>query len=198
MLRVGLTGGIGSGKSTVAAMFAAREAPVIDADEIARRLVEPGQPAFDEIVRAFGASILDARREIDRQNLRRRVFDNSEERTLLEGIIHPLVRREITERVRVIEAPYCIIVIPLLIEAKLESMVDRILVVDCPVQEQIERVRIRSGLSDNEIRRIIAAQIDPAVRRQHADDLIVNNAGLDHLEVEVERLHNQYLVFSGA
>ncbi len=198
MLRVGLTGGIGSGKSTLAAMFAARGAPVIDADEIARRLVEIGQPAFHEVVRTFGTSILDRKGEINRQSLRKRVFDNPAERILLEGIIHPLVRHEISEHVRALQAPYCIIVIPLLIEAKLENLVDRILVVDCPVREQTERVRIRSGLSDNEIHRIIAAQIDPAVRRQHADDLIENNKGLGHLEANVDRLHGQYLALSGA
>ncbi|MHB8454157.1 MAG: dephospho-CoA kinase [Acidiferrobacterales bacterium] len=197
ILRIGLTGGIGSGKSTVAAMFAAHGTPVIDADEIARRLVKSGQPAFDEVVHSFGTSILDHNGEINRQSLRKRVFDNPAERMLLEGIIHPLVRHEISERVHALQGPYCIIVVPLLIEAKLENLVDRILVVDCPRREQIERVRVRSGLSDDEIHRIIAAQIDPAVRRHHADDLIANNAGLDHLEANVDQLHDQYLALSG-
>lgn len=197
MLRVGLTGGIGSGKSTVAAMFAACGVPVIDADEIARHLAARGQPAYDLIVRAFGAAVLDGAGEIDRAKMRGRVFKSAGDRARLEGIIHPLVRSEIATRLRGLQAAYCVIVIPLLIEARMEDLVDRILLVDCTAARQIDRVRARSGLSEDQIRQIMAAQADPDERRRHADDIIVNDAGLDRLEEEVRRLHERYLGLSG-
>jgi len=197
MLRIGLTGGIGSGKSTVAGMFAAYGVPVIDADEIARSLVERDQPAYQKIMHAFGASIADSKGEIDREHLRTRIFDNPDERLRLEAIIHPLVRHDITMRLQALEAPYCVVVIPLLIEAKLEDLVDRILVVDCDEAQQIKRVGARSGLNKDQIRRIMEAQVSPAERRRHADDVIVNDATLDQLEAGVGRLHDHYRTLSG-
>ncbi|MHB8346924.1 MAG: dephospho-CoA kinase [Acidiferrobacterales bacterium] len=192
MLRVALTGGIGSGKSTVARMFAAHGAPVVDADEIARRLVRRGQPAYREIVDAFGAEVLGADGEIDRQRLGGRIFMNTEDRRRLEAIVHPLVRSEIIERVPALQAPYCVIVVPLLVEAGMQDLADRILVVDCSEDRQINRVRERSGLSEDRIRRIIATQVSSPERRSVADDLIVNDTGLAHVQAQVDRLHALY------
>ncbi len=198
MLRVALTGGIGSGKSTVARMFTAHGVPVVDADEIAHRLVQRGQPAYLEIVEAFGTEILSADGEIDRPRLGGRIFDSADERRRLEAIVHPRVRREIVARVQALQAPYCIIVVPLLIEAGMQDLADRILVVDCNEQRQIERVRERSGLSDDRIRRIMAAQISSSERRNLADDLIINDADLVHVQAQVDRLHALYHALSGA
>ncbi len=198
MLRIGLTGGIGSGKSTVAGMFAAHGAPIIDADEIAHRLIRRNHPAYREIVGAFGAEILGADGEIDRQRLGERIFDCADERMRLEGIIHPRVRREIVDQVLVLESPYCIIVVPLLIEAGMQDLTDRILVVECSENQQIERVRARSGWSEDQIRRIMAAQVNLSERRRLADDLIINDADLAHVRAQVDRLDEHYRALSDA
>ena len=193
MLRIGLTGGIGSGKSTVAALLAMRGVPVIDTDEIAHRLSEPGQAAFDEIARTFGQDILDKNRRIDRDRLRERVFDNPDERRRLETILHPRIRAAVGEKLAEIEAPYCVIVVPLLLESGFTDLADRILVVDVMESVQIQRAATRSGLSEPETRKIMAAQVNRAQRLQQANDVIDNNADRKHLEAEVERLHQWYL-----
>jgi dephospho-CoA kinase len=177
MLRIGLTGGIGSGKTTVADMFAGHGVPVIDADEIARALVTPYQPAYDEIIEAFGRAIVDDDGNIDRDKLRQLVFDNTQRRQELEAILHPRVRTEIHHRSLELDAPYCVIVIPLLIEADQLDLVERVLVVDLDEEKQVQRVGARSGLSEAEVRKIIAAQIERSERLRHADDVIENNAG---------------------
>jgi len=193
MLRIGLTGGIGSGKSTVAALLTTRGVPVIDTDEIAHRLTEPGQPVCNEIVRVFGQDILDAIRRIDRNKLRERVFENAGERVQLEAILHPRIRKVVREKLDVLHAPYCILVVPLLIESGFIDLVDRVLVVDASEGMQIQRTAARSGLTEPEIRKIMAAQVSRAQRLQRADDMIDNNADRKHLEKEVERLHQWYL-----
>jgi len=193
MLRIGLTGGIGSGKSTVAAMLAMRGVPVIDTDETARYLSEPGQPAFDEIVHAFGEDVLDENRRIDRNRLRERVFENTDERRRLEAILHPRIREAVTKKLEEIDAPYCVLVVPLLIESRFTDLTDRILVVDALENIQIQRTAARSGLSEPEVRKIMSAQASRAERLQKADDVIDNNSDRKHLEAEVERLHQWYL-----
>jgi len=193
MLRVGLTGGIGSGKSTVAALLATRGVPIIDTDEIARRLTEPGQAAFDEIVRSFGQDILETSRRIDRNRLRERVFENTGERQRLEAILHPRIRKLAREKLEDLHAPYCILVVPLLIESGFIDFVDRVLVVDASEGAQIQRTAVRSGLTEPETRKIMAAQVSRAQRLQKADDVIDNNGDRKHLEKEVERLHQWYL-----
>jgi dephospho-CoA kinase len=193
MLRVGLTGGIGSGKSTIASLFVMRGVPVIDTDEIARALTEPGQETFDEIVRAFGDAILDEKRRIDRNRLRERVFDNADERHRLEAILHPRIRVMVRDKLAVLEAPYVIVVVPLLIESDFTDLVDRVLVVDAMENVQIQRTATRSGLSEPEIRKIMSAQASRAQRLQLANDVIENNGDRKQLEAEVERMHQWYL-----
>lgn len=193
MLRIGLTGGIGSGKSAAALLFSARGAPIIDTDEIARALVEPGQPAYDEIIKSFGGDILDGNRRIDRDKLRERVFDNAAERQRLEAILHPRIREVVRAKIADLDSPYCIVVVPLLIESGFDDLVDRVLVVDANENLQIQRTVTRSGLSEPEIRKIMSAQATRAQRLQRADDVIENNADRKHLEKEVERLHHWYL-----
>jgi len=193
MLRIGLTGGIGSGKSAAALLFSARGAPIIDTDEIARALVEPGQPAYDEIIKSFGGDILDGNRRIDRDKLRERVFDNAAERQRLEAILHPRIREVVRAKIADLDSPYCIVVVPLLIESGFDDLVDRVLVVDANENLQIQRTVTRSGLSEPEIRKIMSAQATRAQRLQRADDVIEDNADRKHLEKEVERLHHWYL-----
>ena len=193
MLRIGLTGGIGSGKSAAALLFSARGAPIIDTDEIARALVEPGQPAYDEIIKSFGGDILDGNRRIDRDKLRERVFDNAAERQRLEAILHPRIREVVRAKIADLDSPYCIVVVPLLIESGFDDLVDRVLVVDANENLQIQRTVTRSGLSEPEIRKIMSAQATRAQRLQRADDVIENNADRKQLEKEVERLHHWYL-----
>lgn len=193
-LRVGLTGGIGSGKSTVATLFARRGVPIVDTDEIARALVARGEPAHREIVSAFGHAVLDAAGEIDRARLRKIVFGNAAERRRLEAILHPRIRAEVTTRTSAIRARYCLIVVPLLIEAGFTDLVDRILVVDADENLRLERAKARGRLSEAEIRDIVASQLDRQERLRKADDIITNNSDIAHLEHEVARLHASYRV----
>lgn len=193
MLRIGLTGGIGSGKSTIASLFTMRGVPVIDTDEIARSLTEPGQECYDEIIRAFGDAILDESRRIDRNKLRERVFDSADERQRLEAVLHPRIRAIVRDKLATLEAPYVVVVVPLLIESGFVDLVDRVLVVDAPENVQIQRTTTRSGLSEPEIRKIMSAQASRAQRLQQANDVIENNGDRKQLEAEVERKHQWYL-----
>ncbi|MBI3546538.1 MAG: dephospho-CoA kinase [Gammaproteobacteria bacterium] len=193
MLRIGLTGCIGSGKSTAALYFSARGVPVIDTDEIARRLTEPGQAAFDEILRHFGENILDDNRKIDRHKLRARIFDDVSERQRLEAILHPRIRAEVNAKLAELDAPYCILVVPLLIESDFANLVQRILVVDAYEALQIQRTQQRSGLTEEEICRIMSAQASRALRLQKAHDVLENNGDRQQLEKDVERMHQWYL-----
>lgn len=191
-LRVGLTGGIGCGKSTVAGIFAELHVPVIDADDIARDSVQPGKPAFDAIIRMFGDQIvIDG--ELDRAALRQRIFADPERRRALENLLHPLVYRDMDARARVLGSPYCILSVPLLLETAPPHFVDRVLVVDCSVRNQIRRTRSRDRISEAEIRRIIDTQISRRERLQAADDVIDNDDGPALLRPRVESLHGRYL-----
>ncbi len=196
MLRVGLTGGIGSGKSTVAAMFAAKGAPVIDTDEIAREIVRVGTPAYAAIINAFGHTTLDANGAIDRARLRERVFGDSRARRQLEAILHPRIRAEAETRLARLSAPYCILVVPLLIETDFHELVDRILVVDADEATQIARTMARSGLSRAAVEAILAAQTTRATRRERADDVIVNSGELSELAPQIDSVHERYLALS--
>lgn len=198
MLRVGLTGGIGSGKSTVATLFARHGVPIIDTDEIARTLAAPDAPAHREIVLAFGPEVLGATGEIDRVQLRKIVFGNTAERRRLEAILHPRIRTEATARTSALRAAYCLVVVPLLIEAGFTDLVDRVLVVDADENLRRERAKTRGGLGEAEVRNIMASQLDRQERLQKADDVIVNNSDIAHLEREVARLHSTYLTLASA
>lgn len=198
MLVVGLTGGIGAGKSTVARMFAARGIEVFDADAVAHRLLEPGQPALKGVVRAFGSDILGADGRLDRATLRRRVFAEPKSRRRLEGIVHPLVYAELARLVLGATGGYCLLCVPLLLETGRRRFVDRLLVVDCPETVQIERVVRRSGLQPVEVRAIMAAQVSRSERLAAADDVIVNAADSASLEAEVDVLHRRYSVLAAA
>lgn len=197
MLVIGLTGGIGSGKSTVAEMFAALGVPIIDMDRIARQVVEPGQPALTLITREFGSSVLNADGRLDRRKLREVIFDNADKRRRLEAILHPLIRQETNRQLAELDAVYCIVVIPLLLESNQHSLVDRILVVDVPETLQISRTMQRDGVSASEVHNILAAQVDRNSRLAAADDMIDNSADLEQIRIRVIELDQQYRHLAG-
>jgi dephospho-CoA kinase len=190
---VGLTGGIGSGKSTVAGMFQQLGIPVIDADAIAREMVAPGQPALEEIIAAFGPQSLDASGGLDRMRMRKLVFSDPALRRRLEAILHPRVRREIIARTRSIRSPYCIVMVPLLLEANQQDLVDRILIVEAQRENRIARVAMRNGVTRHEIDAIIAAQADRDSRLAAADEVIHNDDSLEELARQVRCHHEKYL-----
>lgn len=192
-LVIGLTGGIGSGKSTVAGIFQQLGIPVIDADVIGHAMVAPGQAALEEIIEVFGPESVDASGILDRNRLRKLVFSDPAKRHRLEAILHPKIRREIIALTRKIQTPYCIVVIPLLLEADQRDLVDRILVVDTGIDDQIARVTKRNGLPRHEITAIIAAQADRDSRLAAADEVINNDGSLDELAIQVRAQHEKYL-----
>lgn len=196
MLRIGLTGGIGSGKSTVAALFAAKGVPVIDTDEVAREVARVGTPVYAAIVNAFGRDIVDATGAIDRARLRDRVFADPGARRRLEAILHPAIRAEAERRLVQLNTAYCVLVVPLLIETDFSELVDRILVVDTDEALQIERTMARSGLSRAAVEAILGAQTDRATRRARADDVITNDGDLAALAPQVDASHKRYLALS--
>jgi dephospho-CoA kinase len=192
MLIIGLTGGIGSGKSTVSQLFANLGVPIIDTDTIAHELVSPGQNALVKIVAAFGKQILTPEGELNRAHLRELVFRDQKKREALEGILHPLIKQAVFEQIRKLEQPYCILVVPLLVEKGWYTMVDRVLVVDTPAKLQRQRVKQRSGLNDDQIDAILSQQASREQRLAYADDVIVNDQSLQHMEIEVNHLHRKY------
>lgn len=198
MLVIGLTGGIGSGKSTVADALAARGAGVIDTDLIARELTEPGETALAEIAAAFGPEVMDAHGRLDRGALRAHVFADSAARRRLEAILHPRIEARMLERLAALRTPYAVLVVPLLLETGQQALTNRVLVVDVPESVQIERVRRRSALTDAEIERIIASQIGRAERLARADDVLDNSADPDRLIAQVEALHRRYLALAAS
>ena len=199
MFTVGLTGGIGSGKSTVADCFAALGVPVIDTDVIARDLTAPGGAALEGIRAGFGQTMMQADGTLDRAALRRHVFADGGARRQLEAILHPRIRQVVGDMLATLTAPYALVVIPLLVETGgYRDMLNRVLVVDCPEDVQIARVKARSGLTYDEIKAILAAQAGRAERLAVADDIIVNTATQEALRVEVAVLHQRYLALAAA
>ncbi|EGW23657.1 dephospho-CoA kinase [Methylobacter tundripaludum] len=196
MLKVGLTGGIGCGKSTVAEIFADLNIPVLDADQIAHSLVEKGQPALARIQQEFGTSVLNPDGSLNRRHLREIVFSDLKQKQKLESILHPLIYKTLQAELEPLVAPYCIISIPLLFETDMIHLVDRILVIDCPVETQIERVKIRDNLTIERIQSIIDNQVSRAYRIAKADDLIDNSTTDYRLAEQVKKLHNLYLSLS--
>jgi dephospho-CoA kinase len=195
-LVVGLTGGIGSGKSTVSAVFESLGIPVIDADHLAHQLVEPGQPALDEIRDTFGEACIMPGGHLDRAFIRQRVFSNSKEKHRLEEILHPRIRNSIQNWIATLNSPYCIVVIPLLLETGQTDLVDRILVVDTSKNEQLKRVAVRDRLTHNVILAIMDTQADRESRLAAADDIIENSSDTASLKSQVKALHSYYLEIS--
>ncbi len=197
MLIIGLTGGIGSGKTTVSQYFEKLGVPVIDADQLTRELVAPGQPALKEIVEQLGADLLTTDGELDRPQLRERIFAHPEQRQILEAILHPLAReaalqRLITLRKNACPPTYVILSVPLLIESSWTDLVDRVLVVDTSLAQQQQRAGQRDGLSTAQINTVIHNQTDRDTRLAVADDIIHNNTDLPALQSQVISLHQQY------
>ena len=192
MLKVGLTGGIGSGKSTVARLFAEQGATIIDADDIAHQL--SNEPRIIEDIRSlFGDSVIRTDGMLDRKQLARIVFSDNKARRQLEVLLHPKVRQRMMQAVENIDAPYVILVAPLLLETDFHQLVDRILVVDLPVEEQVRRVKLRDNRPENQISAIINQQISRDQRLRQADDIIDNSLSETDLKSAVEALHRRYL-----
>ena len=190
---VGLTGGIGSGKSEVAAAFAVRGVDVLDADEIAHAISRRGEAGHRAVVASLGTGFLRPDGELDRAALRRRAFDDATFRRDLEQILHPLIAARLEDAVGDFRGPYGMLVVPLLLErGGLRKRVARILVVDCSAQEQIRRVQLRSGLPADEVRRIMATQLPRGERLAEADDVIDNSGPRSAIAPQVERLDRRY------
>jgi len=193
LFRVGLTGGIASGKSTVAHLFSALGVPVVDADEIARDVVAPGQPLLARIAERLGPAVLTADGTLDRRALRDRVFSDSKVRAELEAITHSAIRGELERRADSANGPYVMLAIPLLVEKNLAKIVDRVLVVDCDEALQIRRLQARDGSTLTQAQAILHAQAPRTARLQAADDVIVNAGHIHSLRDQVSALHARYL-----
>jgi dephospho-CoA kinase len=198
MLIIALTGGIGSGKSTVASRFAERGIPVIDTDVIARELVQKGQPALAEIIAKFGTGMLRADGELDRIKLRELVFHDTQQRSQLEAILHPRILAAVKIALAGLHAPYCILVIPLLVETKQHYPHDRVVVVDTTPELQLQRLQARDQISNDLAQQILAAQASREQRLAIANDVITNIAATTELIAQVDALHAKYLKLAGS
>jgi dephospho-CoA kinase len=193
-LRIGLTGGIASGKSTVTQRFAELGVPVIDADVAARHVVERGKLGLEQVVRRFGPGVLDASGDLDRAALRALIFSDSASRQALDAILHPLIRADMERQAAMVNGPYLVMAIPLLIEGgRARDRVDRVLVVDVDEALQLERVQARDGSSETHARAILASQASREARLAAADDVLRNSGSVADLRQAVDRLHEQYL-----
>jgi len=196
--RIALTGGIASGKTTVANLFAALGVPLIDTDVIAREIVEPGRPALATIVRAFGPGVLDPQGCLDRRRMRERIFADPAAKQRLEAILHPAIRAEMERQSRVAGGPYQVLVIPLLAEGGRRDHVDRVLLVDVPEELQIQRLMMRDGVTHEQAQASLHAQGTRTERLAMADDVVRNTGRVDHLHDEVAKLHSKYLELAAA
>jgi dephospho-CoA kinase len=191
-VRIGLTGGIASGKSTVAGLFAALGVPVIDTDQIARDVVIPGTALLERLVARFGEVLLTPAGELDRRALRARIFADPADRAALEELMHPAIMAELQQRSQAAGGRYQILAIPLLVEHNLKASVERVLVVDCSEALQLRRVQVRDGVTLAEARAVLAAQASRTARLAVADDVIVNEGDLAQVRQQVEALHIRY------
>ncbi|MGY3944592.1 dephospho-CoA kinase [Aeromonas tecta] len=197
MYVVAITGGIGSGKTTIANQFAALGIEVVDADLIAREVVEPGTPALAAIVSHFGSDILNAQGELDRRALRERIFNHPEDKLWLNALLHPVIRSEMLHQCAAASSPYCLLVVPLLVENKLTGLADRVLVIDVDEATQIERTCRRDGVSRAQAEAILAAQASRAERLAAADDVLDNQSGASEtIQAQILALHETYLAFA--
>jgi dephospho-CoA kinase len=198
-LRVGLTGGIASGKSAVADRLASHGATIIDADRVAREVVEPGQPALAEVLARFGADLLGADGRLDRAALRRKVFDDPAERRALEAILHPRIRALVRARAEAARGPYCVVAVPLLVESGGDyGWLDLVVVVDVPEPVQLARLMARDGLTEPLARAMIEAQASRERRLQRADEVVRNDGTLADLHRAVDALHLRLLARANA
>ena len=198
MLRIGLTGGIGAGKTTVSDKFHGfYHIPVVDADEISHSLMQPGAAAYHQIVDFFGPAAVLASKRINRKYLREKIFLRPELKKPLEEIMHPKVRIEIDNQIKRLNAHYCLIVIPLLIESGMQSLVDRILLVEASKNNQITRVSQRDHCTRAHVEDILGNQANAQTRRQAADEVINNDTGIEDLDRQIYQLHKKYLALSG-
>ncbi len=196
VLRVGLTGGIASGKSLAAKMFEARGAAIIDTDLLARDVVAPGTPGLSAVIEAFGTEFLNPDGSLNRKLLRDEIFARPESRTKLESIIHPLIREAVVSRSSLAPGPYQIIAIPLLAETGFTDLIDRVLVVDCAPEIQLKRLIERDHESRDSAQKILAAQASRQKRLAIADDVIDNNGSVAELEDKVAKLHATYVAMA--
>ena len=196
--RVALTGGIASGKTTVANLFAELGVPLIDTDAIARQVVEPGQPALAAVVAAFGTGMLDADGRLDRRRMRERIFSDPTAKRRLEAILHPAIRVEMERQSSAAAGPYQVLVIPLLAEGKRRDHVDRVLLVDVPEELQIQRLTLRDGVTHAQAEASLNAQATRAERLAMADDVVRNTGRVDDLRAAVANLHQKYLALAAA
>lgn len=198
-LVVGVTGGIGSGKSTVGRLFQERGADLVDTDDIAHELTGPKQPALQEIAARLGRACLAADGTLNRAEVRARVFADSAARRDLEAILHPMIRREVETRVRATPGPYVLVLVPLLVETgSYHDLMDRVLVVDCDEQLQVQRAMQRSGLTQDQVRAVMQAQVSRAARLALADDVLNNDGSLAQLARQVETLDDRYRALARA
>lgn len=191
---IGLTGGIGSGKSTVARLFAEKNIDVIDADVIAREAVARGSEALDAIQSHFGNEVINSDGELNRKALREIVFSDPAAKEWLNNLLHPIIRHELVAQAASAKSPYCIVEIPLLVENGLQHLVNRIAVVDCDENQQINRSQERDNADKTQIKSIMQSQCNREERLKHADDVIDNSGNVAHLESQVAHLHQQYLL----
>ncbi|OUY06735.1 dephospho-CoA kinase [Acinetobacter populi] len=192
-LVLGLTGGIGSGKSAASHWFEQQGIGIVDADIVAREIVQPGQPALQQIQHAFGDWVLLDNGELDRRALREHIFQQPQARKALEQITHPAIRASIIEQLQQADSPYAILVSPLLFETNQHKLTARTLLIDASEDIQIQRASQRDGQSIEQIKQIIAAQMSRADKQKRADDIVINDGHLEHLYQQLEKLHQQYL-----
>jgi len=194
MMIIGLTGGIGSGKSTVADLFADLGVPIIDTDIIAREIVDIGKPAYHAIIDKFGSEILTTSKELDRAALKQRIVNDEHQRKILEAILHPRIFENVETQLQQLNSNYCIVVIPLLVEkSSYSNILDRVLVIDTPESEQIRRVSRRDNMDKLTIEKLISIQATRNKRLAAADDVIINDKGLDELHAATLQMHDKYM-----
>ena len=190
---IGLTGGIGSGKTAVSDTFKSLGIDIVDADVSSRRVVEKGQPSLDDIQAHFGDGILDSENNLDRAKLREIIFKNPQERVWLEKLLHPKIAEHIKDQLESSNSPYCVLVSPLLLETEQKSYCSFVLVVDVPEESQIARTTKRDDVSEEQVKNIISAQIDREKRLEQADEIIINDGSMEELKEKVVVLHTKYL-----
>ena len=197
MYVVAITGGIGSGKTTVANQFAALGIEVVDADLIAREVVGPGTPALTAIASHFGPGILDEQGRLDRRALRERIFSDPAAKSWLNALLHPIIRSEMLRQCAAVSSPYCLLVVPLLVENRLTELADRVLVIDVDEATQIERTCHRDGVSREQAQAILASQASRSERLAMADDVLDNQSGTtETIRARILALHETYLAFA--